>query len=56
MNFVLDKLAAAGIEVVSSKAEFDRILENENIPNRKRIAPGQPFPTDESGEVRTTLI
>lgn len=31
MNFVLDKLAAAGIEVVSSKAEFDNILKNHNI-------------------------
>ena len=31
MNFVLDKLAAAGIEVVSHKSEFDRILERENI-------------------------
>lgn len=30
-NYVLDKLAAAGIEVVSDKAEFDRILERENI-------------------------
>ena len=31
MNFVLDKLAEAGIEVVSHKSEFDRILERENI-------------------------
>ena len=31
LNFVLDKLAAAGIEVVQDKAEFDRILESNNI-------------------------
>ncbi|MCR4714274.1 MAG: Eco57I restriction-modification methylase domain-containing protein [Treponemataceae bacterium] len=30
-NFILDKLADAGIEVVTDKAEFDRILENETI-------------------------
>ena len=29
MNFVLEKLAAAGIEVVSSKVEFERILNNQ---------------------------
>ncbi len=29
LNFVLDKLAAAGIEVVTDKEEFDRILEEE---------------------------
>ena len=30
-NYVLDKLAAAGIEVVTDKEEFDRILERENL-------------------------
>ncbi len=30
-NYVLDKLSSAEIEVVSDKAEFDRILERENI-------------------------
>ncbi|MBO4704841.1 MAG: Eco57I restriction-modification methylase domain-containing protein [Spirochaetaceae bacterium] len=30
-NFILDKLADAGIEVVTDKAEFDRILESETI-------------------------
>ncbi len=30
-NYVLDKLAAAGIEVVTDKNEFDKILENHNI-------------------------
>lgn len=30
-NYVLDKLAAAGIEVVTDKKEFDRILERENL-------------------------
>lgn len=31
LNFVLDKLSAAGIEVVTDKEEFDRILERENV-------------------------
>ena len=30
-NFILDKLSAAGIEVITDKADFDRILENETI-------------------------
>lgn len=31
LNFVLEKLAAAGIEVVTNKGEFDRILTNQTI-------------------------
>lgn len=31
LNFVLDKLSKAGIEVVADKAEFDRILEQEKL-------------------------
>ena len=30
-NYVLDKLAAAGIEVITDKEEFERILERENL-------------------------
>lgn len=30
-NFVLEKLSKAGIEVVTDKAVFNRILESENI-------------------------
>lgn len=30
-NYILEKLSAAGIEVVSDKAEFDKILESHNI-------------------------
>lgn len=30
-NYVLEKLSAAGIEVVTDKAEFDKILESHNI-------------------------
>lgn len=37
INFVLDRLKAAGIEVVTDKKEFDRILEREKLLQKMAI-------------------